>query len=130
MASFPFTNAMLIPHMPFVFTCLSRNRYTSFYASIDMSMLAQYRFHVYSVVNPKRVLEFKMAGTVGLKDISSIYIPYEVSCVMYLDVLQTYSNDHFESQLSFCVNNQINIKSILCRRRRVYAGIKRGISIP
>ena len=34
-----------------------------------MSTPAQYRFHVYFVLNPKRDLEFKMTVTVGLKDI-------------------------------------------------------------
>ena len=86
MASFPFTNTMLIPHMPFVFTCLSRNRYTSFYASIDMSMLAQYRFHVYLVVNPKKELEIKMVSTAGLHDISAMYITLETSYVFILYV--------------------------------------------
>ena len=68
-----------------------------------------------------------MVVSVGLQDINSMYITLEKHRTY---VLQTYSNDHFESQLPFCVNNQINIKSILCRRRRVYASIKRGISIP
>ena len=45
-------------------------------------------------------------------------------------VLQTYCNDHFESQLPFLVCNQINMKYLLCQRRRVYAGKKIGISIP
>ena len=41
------------------FKCLSRNRYTSLYASVDMSTPAQYIFHVYLVVNPKRELNSK-----------------------------------------------------------------------
>ena len=42
-------------------------------------MLAQYMFHVYLVVNPKRELEFKMVVTVGLQYISiyCIYITLE-----------------------------------------------------
>ena len=35
-------------------------------------MLAQYIFHAYLFVNPKRELEFKMFVTVELQDISSI----------------------------------------------------------
>ena len=36
--------------------------------------MPQYRFHIYLVVNPKSELEFKMVVTVGLQDISSMYI--------------------------------------------------------
>ena len=71
---------MYIPRlMPFVsdFTCLLRNRNTSFFASVDASTLAQYIFHVYLVANPKRELEFKMIVSVGLQDISSKYITLE-----------------------------------------------------
>ena len=66
-------------HMLFVsdFTCLLRNRNTSFFASVDASTLAQYIFHVYLVANPKRELEFKMIVSVGLQDISSKYITLE-----------------------------------------------------
>ena len=42
-----------------------------------MSTLVQRIFNVYLVVNPKRELEFKMAITVGLQDISSMYITLE-----------------------------------------------------
>ena len=38
-----------------------------------MSTPAQYRFRVYLDGNPKRELEFKIAVTVGLKDISFMY---------------------------------------------------------
>ena len=75
LASFPFTSTMYIPqHMPVFsgFICSSRNRYTPFCASVDASMLAQYIFHAYLFVNPKRELEFKMFVTVELQDISSI----------------------------------------------------------
>ena len=50
---------------------------------------------------------------------------YEVYSVMYVHktfVLQTYCNDLLEFQLPFWVYKQINMKSILCRRRCVYAG--------
>ena len=45
-------------------------------------------------------------------------------------VIQSYCIGHFEFQLTFWVCNQINMIYILCQRRRVYAGKKRGISIP
>ena len=48
-----------------------------FSAGVDTSTPAQYIFHVYLVVNPKRAMEFKMAVTVGLQDISSMYITLE-----------------------------------------------------
>ena len=81
---------MYIPQlMPFVsdFTCLLRNRNTSFFASVDASTLAQYIFHVYLVANPKRELEFKMIVSVGLQDISSKYItlkPHMFSFYMFI----------------------------------------------
>ena len=56
-------------------------------AMLDMSMPAQYRFHVYLVANPKRELEFKMAITVGLQDKSSMYITLENLYVYILYVL-------------------------------------------
>ena len=72
-------------HMLFVsdFTCLLRNRNTSFFASVDASTLAQYIFHVYLFVNPKRELEFKMVVTERLQDISSMYITLETSFVLF-----------------------------------------------
>ena len=75
-------------HMLFVsdFTCLLRNRNTSFFASVDASTLAQYIFHVYLFVNPKRELEFKMVVTERLQDISSMYITLETSFVFILYV--------------------------------------------
>ena len=48
--------------------------YIPFYADVVISTPAKYRCHVYLVVNPKRELEFKMAVTVGLQDISSVYV--------------------------------------------------------
>ena len=66
---------------------LDRKRIWPPHRVISQCLRTNAPFHGYLVVNPKRVLEFKMAGTVGLKDISSIYIPYEVSCVMYLDLM-------------------------------------------
>ena len=51
-----------------------------------MSSLAQYIFHVYLFVNPKSELEFKMVVTVGLQDISSMYITLEISYVFILYV--------------------------------------------
>ena len=75
-------------HMLFVsdFTCLLRNRNTSFFASVDASTLAQYIFHVYLFVNPKRELEFKIIVSVALQDISSKYITLETSYVFILYV--------------------------------------------
>ena len=59
-------------------------------AMLDMSMPAQYRFHVYLVANPKRELEFKMAVTVVLQDIHNMYItrknPY-VYILFYIYIL-------------------------------------------
>ena len=48
--------------------------YIPFYADVVISTPAKYRCHVYLVVNPKRELEFKMAVTVGLQDLSSVYV--------------------------------------------------------
>ena len=59
---------------------------TPFSARVDISMRALYRFHVYLVVNPKRELEFKMAVTVGLQDISFMYITSENPYVYILYV--------------------------------------------
>ena len=68
-------------------TCLSRNRYTSFYSDVDMSSPAQYRLHAYLVVNLKReLLVFEMAVIVGLQDISSMYITLENPYVYMLYV--------------------------------------------
>ena len=53
---------------------------------------------------------------------------YEVSSVMYIDLMSC--NPTFEFQLAFWVYKQINLEYILCQRRHVYAGKKRGISIP
>ena len=75
--------------MPFLdFTCLSRNNIDIplFYAGVDKSTSAQYRFHVYLVVIPKRGLEFKMAVTVGFLDISSMHIQLETPYVYNLSV--------------------------------------------
>ena len=58
-----------------------------FFASVDASTLAQYIFHVYLFVNPKSELKFKMVVTVGLQDISSMYITLETS---YLFILYVY----------------------------------------
>ena len=67
-------------------------------------MLTQYIFHVYLFVNPKRELEFKMVVTVGLPDISSMYITLETSCfILYVYYLR------------------IKLTGF-CQRRRVYAG--------
>ena len=48
---------------------------------------AQYIFHVYLVVNPKRELEFKMVVRVGLQDVSSMYITLEtcfhIICLLF-----------------------------------------------
>ena len=53
-----------------------------------MSRLAQYIFHVYLVVNPKRELEFKMAVTVGLQDINSMYITLETHMfTFYMNII-------------------------------------------
>ena len=71
--------------MPFFsgFPCYSRNRYTSFYASVDTSTPAQYRFHVYLFVNPKRELEFQKVVTVGLQDKSFMYIHNTVNLICF-----------------------------------------------
>ena len=58
-----------------------------YFASVDASTLAQYIFHVYLVVNPKRVFEFITAITVGLQDINSFYITLENPYVYILYVL-------------------------------------------
>ena len=68
---FPFTYTIYIPQLMLFlsdFTCLLRNRNTSFFASVDASTLAQYIFHVYLFVNPKRELEFKIVVSVALQD--------------------------------------------------------------
>ena len=63
------------------------------------------RFHVYLFVNPKSELKFKMVVTVGLRDISSMYITLETS---YVFILYVY---------------YLRIKlTRFCQRRRVYAG--------
>ena len=81
-------------HMLFVsdFTCLLRNRNASFFASVDASTLAQYIFHVYLVVNTKRELKFIMAVTVGLQDISSMYINLGKFQKIYLSLHHSLTN--------------------------------------
>ena len=49
-------------------------------------MLAQHIFHIYLVANSQRDLEFKMVVTLGLQDISSMYITLETSYVFILYV--------------------------------------------
>ena len=49
-------------------------------------LIFQLIFHVYLVANPKRELEFKMVVTVGLEDISSMYIILDTSYVFILYV--------------------------------------------
>ena len=53
-----------------------------FFASVDASTLAQYRFHVYLFVNPKSELEFKMVVTVGLHDYVYIWNPHFI-CLLF-----------------------------------------------
>ena len=77
---------MYIPQlMPFVsdFTCLLRNRNTSFFASVDASTLAQYIFYVYLVVNPKRELDIKVVVTVGLQDNITLETSYVFNLYVY-----------------------------------------------
>ena len=67
-----------------IFPILTLYIYIDIY--IYIYTLAQYIFHVYLVANPKRELEFKMVVTVGLQDISSMYITLETSYVFILYV--------------------------------------------
>ena len=73
-------------------------------------------------------MEFKMAVTEGFQDISSMYKalenPYVYILYVNFIVLQTYCKGSFGLKLSFWVNNQIKMKSTLCRHRHVYASIK------
>ena len=57
-----------------------------FFASEDASTLTQYIFNVYLVANPKREFEYIMVVTVGLQDISSMYITPETSYDLILYV--------------------------------------------
>ena len=65
------------------FTCLSRNRYISFFASVEASTLTQYIFHVYLVVNPKRELDIKVVVTVGLQDNITLETSYAFNLYVY-----------------------------------------------
>ena len=57
------------------------------YKGIEIpSTLAQYIFNVYLVANPKREFEYIMVVTVGLQDISSMYITPETSYDLILYV--------------------------------------------
>ena len=60
------------------FTCLSKNRCTTFYASLDMS--THYRFMFIWLENQTGI-GIKMAVKVGLQNISCTYITLETSVV-------------------------------------------------
>ena len=57
-----------------------------------MSTQAQYIFHFYLEVNPKGEFDIKMVVTVGLQDISSMYITLETSYVfIFMFIIQDLS---------------------------------------
>ena len=78
-------NATLDPVL-FFFVLQPKNHHLYSCSGIDGSTLAQYIFHVYLFVKPKRELEFKIIVSVALQDISSMYITLEISYVFILYV--------------------------------------------
>ena len=76
-----------MPLLPDFTSFFLRNSEASFPAHVCMLTRAGYAFHGCLIVNPEREMKLKIAVTVGLQDINSMYITEKTKLVFILNAL-------------------------------------------